>query len=180
MILERDIVGKYVSLVSVLPDDAKVTLEMRLNKEKTKFLHYVDNDLKKQKDWISLQNKREGDFFFLIYNQRKTMSFGTCGIYDIKESVRHIGRLLSYGSALETFEAYYLLINFCFEELHLSRIWGDTDINNKSAYNFTKLFGFSYDLPLKDEELERMVCICNLNKTMFENSGVRKLIYRDR
>ncbi|HBG65028.1 MAG TPA: hypothetical protein DDW78_00955 [Treponema sp.] len=177
MVLEEPIKGRYVSLVSVLPDNAGIILNMRSNKDKAKFLHPVDNILEKQKSWIQAQNCREGDFLFFIRTKAGRF-IGTCGVYEIDNNKGHIGRLISYGSALETFEAYYLLINFCFENLNLLQLWGDTDINNKSAYNFTKQFGFSYTSPVKDADLGRMVCICNLDKEMFNNSNIRKLIYR--
>lgn len=178
MVYDGVIKGKFVYLKSVLEKDAEVTLRMRLDQKKTQFLHPVENDVEKQRAWIKTQNDLAGDYFFLAFRCDGDEPLGTCGIYEIKDSVGHIGRLLSYGSALETFEAYYLLINFCFEELRLSRIWGDTDVNNKSAYAFSKQFGFQYGEPQLDAELNRNVSICNLTQDLFKNSNIRKLIYR--
>ena len=179
MIYNKSIEGKYVYLKSVLEKDAEITLKMRLDVSKTKFLHPVENNLQKQQEWIRKQNQREDDYFFLAYN-RKNEPIGTIGVSEIKDNIGHLGRLLSYGNVFESFELYYLSLTFCFDTLKLKEIWGDTDPENLSAINFTKKFGVIYEEPVKDTDMDRMVCYFNLNKETVEKSGIRKLIYRER
>ena len=179
MIINGNIKGKYVTIRTVEEKDAEDTLKMRLNKEKTKFLHPVDNDLDKQKNWIRNVRIKQNDYFFVIVNCRNEI-IGTVGIYDIEKKKAHIGRLLIYGNALENIEAYLLAIKYGFDSLGIDEYWGDTDINNTSAIKYTKLFGFTYDPPVYDEELSREVCYCNLNKESFKKAEqkISKMIYR--
>ncbi len=179
MIYDGSLVGKYVTLKSVLEKDAEVTLSMRTNKEKTKFLHPVENNLEKQKDWIRSQNEKDDDYFFLAYN-KKDVPVGTIGVSEIKNDVGHLGRVLSYGNPLESFELYYLSLLFSFDILHLKEIWGDVDPNNLSSLNFSKQFGAVYDPPVKDSDLDRMVCYFRLNKETVMNSGIIKFLYRNK
>ena len=83
MIYNGTMKGKYVILRSVLPKDTETTLNMRLDPEKTKYLHPVENSLDKQKRWIMEQNNRKGDYFFIAHNYSEH-PIGTFSIYDIK------------------------------------------------------------------------------------------------
>ncbi len=66
LIYEGTIEGKFVKIRTILSNDAEKTLKMRLNKEKTRFLHPVDDDIDKQLRWIESIRKKEGDYFLLL------------------------------------------------------------------------------------------------------------------
>lgn len=181
MIWKKPLEGRYVTLRSVLESDAQVTMEMRLNKEKTKFLHSIDNDVEKQRSWIRMQNKTENDYFFLVLD-KNGKAIGMMGISEISDNRGHIGRLLMYGNAFESYEAYMLLIRTAFSDMNLKEIYGETDIKNKSAERFTEAFGFIYGDTVYDPELNRYIRPCTLNNENFEKAERRleKMIYRDK
>lgn len=178
MVYNGTLYGKTVYLRSAREEDAKRTLFLRLDRDKTRFLHYVDNDLEKQKKWIRDHMNLDGDFFFVVCDMSTGEIIGTMGIYEICERRGHIGRLLMYGNAIQSFEAYMILFLFCFETLELNEVWGDTDINNKSAIRFSKRFGFEYESPVYDKELDRDVCYCTVGKDAFykELPKIKKII----
>ncbi len=105
---------------------------------------------------------------------------GTVGIYEIEGKRAHIGRILMYGNAIESIEAYLLTIKFGFDVLLLDELWGDTDVNNTSAIKYTKLFGFEYGEPFYDPDMDRNAMLCTLDRGMFEpaEKKVRRMIYR--
>ena len=179
MIYEGQLIGKFVSLRSIMIEDSEDTLRMRLNTEKTRFLHPVQNDLQKQKQWIESSRKKPDEYHFTAINKSGKI-IGNVGIYEIKNDIAHIGRVLSFGNALESFEIYYLAIVFAFETLQLDNLWGDTDIENKSAISFSKFFGFEYGEKKWDNDLKRYVCYCDLTRTSFEENkkNIERMMYR--
>lgn len=179
MILKDKIMGKYVSLRSVLESDAEVTTKLRQDVEKTKFLHSVSPDVERQRKWIKEQNLMLDDYFFLV-EDLDGVAIGTMGISQIKDQKGYTGRLLMYGNAFQSYEAYMLLIDFGFNELNLVEQHGETDITNTSAMRFSQMFGFKYGSSTFDPELNRHKADCTLNRQDFEiaKEHLQKLIYR--
>ena len=179
MIWNSLIEGKYVTLRSVTEGDAKITTELRQNPEKVKFLHPVSADVEKQREWIKRQIHTEGDYFFLVLD-KNDKPIGTMGISEIQEDKGYTGRLLMYGNAFQSYEAYMLLIDFGFKELGLIEQHGETDIENVSAMKFSKMFGFKYGEPTYDPKMDRQKCDCTLSPDDFEVAKMRlmKMIYR--
>lgn len=156
MVYEKIIYGTYVNIRSAVPEDAEETLKLRQNPQKTIFLHKLDNDVEKQRKWLNCQQEKNGDYFFVMLDKQKNM-YGTVGIYDIKEKRGHSGRLLSYGNAIQSFEGQLLATRFAFEYLGLEELWCDVDEKNMPSYKFCKEFGFQFDDPIYDQELDRYV-----------------------
>lgn len=180
MIYDGIISGKYIDVRSVLETDAEVTMQLRQNKEKTKFLHNVDNDIEKQRLWIREQNDRKGDYFFLGLDKKTKKAIGTFGVYEIENGRGHAGRLLMYGNACQSFEINYLVFEFAFDYLGLHEIYGDVDEKNVSAKRFDAVFGFKFEDAVYDSELDRMVQWCNVTKDEYKAClpRIKKLIYR--
>lgn len=179
MVLENSIQGRYVNLRSVVETDAEVTWKFRQNKEKTKFLHRVDGTVEDQRKWIIKQNTTEGDYFFLV-EDKEGNPVGTVGVSEIVDRRGHIGRLLSYGNAFQSIESYALLIRFCFDKLNLIEVYGDTDIANRSAMEFIKIYGAVFDEPYFDKERNGMITISTINEDQFNNAMIKlkKMLYR--
>lgn len=180
MFYEGNISGKFVSLRSAEVKDAEVTLKLRLNPEKTKFLRKLEYNVEKQKQWIRKQRDLYGDYFFVVEDRLSSKVIGTMGISEILFDRGHIGRLLMYGNALQSYEAYLLLSKFGFEQIKLEELYGDIDIKNKSAMKFSKMFGFQYGSPVYDPDLDRDVCWGRVFKEDFYSyvQKIEKLIYR--
>ena len=181
MIYNGTMKGKYVILRSVLPKDTETTLNMRLDPEKTKYLHPVENSLDKQKRWIMEQNNRKGDYFFIAHNYSEH-PIGTFSIYYIKGCEGHSGRLISFGNALQSFEMNILIFRFAFEYLNLRKINGDVTNENGQAIKLDVLFGFTFEEAVKDTDFDRMVRYCQLKKESFYNNldKLYKMVYRGR
>ncbi len=181
MVYEKIIEGKYINIRSVVVSDAKATLEMRQNKEKTRFLHIVENDPEKQREWIASQNERDGDYFFIGTDKKTGKAIGTFGVYEIENGRGHSGRLLMFGNAFQSFEMNYLVFEFAFDYLGLNEIYGDVDEKNVSAKKFDTMFGFRFEDPVQDTDLDRMVQWCTVSRNDYREClpGILGLLYRD-
>lgn len=144
MIYEKLIEGIFVSLRSVEESDAEIILKWRTDENISKYLHKVDNDIEKQKNWIREQRIREGDYYFMIIDKENN-PVGTISLYNIdyekKEGV--FGRWICL-SPIFAIESAILIYEFGFECLSLNRIISKTVSNNIPVINFHKRFGASY------------------------------------
>lgn len=180
MTYDKIICGRHVDIRSASLNDAEQTLKLRQESPKTMFLHRLDNDIDKQKSWLQTQRERTGDYFFVILDKEGSM-IGTMGIYDIVGKRGHAGRLLSYGNAFQSFEGHLLAVRFAFDYLGLDELWADVDVRNKSSFEFCKRFGFQFEAPVYDSELDRQVQYGSLYKSDFEAYAqkVQRFIYRN-
>ena len=179
MIYNGIISGKYINLRSVLIEDADFTLKIRQNKKKTKFLHNVDDDIEKQRQWIKTQQQRLGDYFFIAENKIGE-PMGTIGIYEIHNKKANFGRILMIGNAFYTYEASILLAQWAFDFLHLDELYGKVDVENKPSRNLCTSLGFCFDEPYYDEELKATVQIghCKLKDFISCKRKLELMIYR--
>lgn len=179
MIYNGELIGKYVIVRSVKIEDAKVTLEMRLDKKRTRFLHPVKDDIDAQIKWIETSRNKPGEYHFTITDLNGTI-IGNTALYDIENGSAQIGRTLINGNALQNFETYLLVIRFGFEYLKLNDIWGICDTNNTSAMRFSGTFGFIRCEPKYDPDQDIYYTIGHLDYTHFKESEkkVCKMIYR--
>lgn len=141
MIYEETINGKYTSLRSVTPEDAEFVIRIRNDKTRNQYLHETSTDIKKQIEWISSQNRKRGDYYFIISNQCSSIALAS--IYDIDEHNRtaEFGRWISEGNAIENVETVILIFDFAFHNLQLDKIYMLTMVENKKVRNFWKTFG---------------------------------------
>lgn len=179
MIYNKRLCGVYADLRHVTPDDAEATLKMRLDPEKARFLHPVENNVEKQLEWIKKQIEREGDYYFLAVSKNDE-PIGTFSIYDIVGDVGHAGRLLMFGNALQSFEVNLMTFKFAFEYLCLNKILGDIDEKNITAIRFSEMFGCRYKDAVPDTDLDRMVRFGSMTKEDFykKSPDIEKKIYR--
>lgn len=179
MIYNEVIHGNLVSVRSALPSDAEQTLKMRQDPLKTRFLHQIDDDITKQVKWLEQQNEREGDYFFVVQDEDGKI-IGTSGIYDIIEDFGQSGRIISYGNAFQSFEGHLLVIRFAFEYLGLSELWCTVYKDNQASYKFSRAFGFQFQDPVYDEELDHWVRYGVLKKADYQSyiKEIEHMIYR--
>ena len=180
MVFKEPIQGKYVLIRSAEVQDAKFTMDIRQDKEKTKYLHVVDNNLDKQSAWLERQREAEGDYFF-IAEDFKGKGLGTVGIYDIEGKVGHLGRLLMIGNPFQTFEATLLSMIFAYDVLGLDELYGDVHVDNSPSMNISEAVGFHFRDPIYEEELDRWVKYGTSYKQEFPEyrNKIESLIYRD-
>lgn len=177
---DKVIKGKYVTLRAVEPEDAQITLDMRLNpKSNGRFFHNIDIDVEKQTEWIRKQQEKEGDWFF-VAEDNKGNPVGTIGMSDVKGNCGFSSRLIGVGNAFQSFEIQMLILDWGFEYLHLEKILGDVDENNGPALRFAKNFGWKFEEPIFDEERGRKVIFLSLTKDIYmpAREKLTKMIYR--
>ena len=180
MVLENAITGRYVLIRSITEEDAAFSMEIRQDKEKTKFLHSVEANLEKQICWIRKQRIAAGDYFF-IAETLTGKKVGTVGIYDIENKRGHLGRLLMIGNPFQTFEAVLLSMQFAYDKLGLEELYGDVHVDNTPSLNISEAVGIHFQDPVYDAELDRWVKYGTAYKNEFSKykREIESLIYRD-
>ncbi len=146
MVYFEDIHGKYVVLRHVKESDAEFILKLRTNKKYNKYLNATSDDINLQYSWISNQQKREGDYYFVIMNSLG-QSVGLISLYDIcvNKQTAYCGRWISEGNAFENLEAVKLIHEFGFYKLGLKSVYTQTVKENISVVSFWKRFGGYFD-----------------------------------
>lgn len=179
MIFDKKMEGKYVYLKSVTVDDAEFTLSLRQNPTLTRYLPKLDITLEQQKSWITLQRKKEGDYFF-VAKTFDNIPIGTVSIYEIHEDSSESGRLALIGDPLQNTEASLLLFRFAFDILGLKKVTGYIVDGNRRADRFNKQFGCMTGEPEFDEkgELIRRTLITSDSFHQAEKR-LQKLLYRN-
>lgn len=151
MLYNGTLEGRYVELRSVTEADAEFTLKLRQKPEVIKFIPALKNTLEQQKVWITSQQQKKGDYFFVIWN-KKGERIGTISLYNIKGNTCEGGRLVVQGNAFESIEAQLLSFKFAFEELRLSEVVSYIYADNERAIRFNKQFGGVLFEPEPDED----------------------------
>lgn len=167
MYLVNPIVGNYVVLRSCTVEDAEFTRNIRINPKVNKFFPRLNNTLEEQRNWISAQQAKSGDYFFVV-EDKENNKIGTIGLYNIVGEKAESGRIIMLGNPVQSIEAQFLILEFAFYTLGIlvvsSFIFGD----NAAAIRFTKFFGGDCSLPRKFDD-NRQVVDAVITKKHFEN-----------
>ncbi len=131
------IIGKNVDLVEVKVADAEFILSLRQNPDLNKYLSFVDNDLKKQKQWLQKSIFNKNEYYYLIKNKKNT-PVGTIRIYDIRNNVFCWGSwiILPEHRKYSSLESMFLLLKFAFFDLNLLETNFDVRKDNQKVINF--------------------------------------------
>ena len=142
MFLSKTIKGKYIDISSVTESDAEFIIALRSDEDKTKFLHKIDTNLSKQKEWIKEQIARDNDFYF-VYSNKSGERRGLASIYNIDENNKsaEFGRWISIGNVFENLESVILIFDFAFENFDIDTICLNMVKGNDYVTNFWKTFG---------------------------------------
>lgn len=144
------ITGKLCSLIPVSTEHAEFINSLRTNPDLSRYLHPVSGKVEDQLTWINTYYEREGDYYFIIQNNRTAKPEGTIGLYDIVDGSGEWGRwLLSPGSFLAT-ESAFLIYLFGFETLGLDMVFCRTVKENEKVVSFHDSFGAERTAELKD------------------------------
>lgn len=179
MVYEGVLNGRYVELKSCTEDDAEFTREIRKDPDFVKFLPVIDNSIEQQQTWIRQQRKKEGDYFFVVWN-KKGNRIGTISIYNILENHAEGGRLAIKGeNPFQGIEAQLLVYQFAYGVLGLSYIDGYIRADNERAIRFSRSFGDIQSPPEMDEDGEMVVRIRNERQKFAEaEKKLALMLYR--
>ena len=164
MVYDGIIEGQTINMRSVLPDDAEITYAMRMDKDKVRYMHKISGTVEDQRNYIVNQNKKTGDYLFLVLDKNGN-PIGMRGIYDVKSDSAESGRTIGYGDAFQNMEAILLGFDFAFEKLHVKSIYMDAFADNTSVIGIQKQIGA--------EEVERN------HIDGWECENIRSVLHRD-
>ena len=134
--------GKTIFLREVTIDDAEFIIKLRTDPEKSKHLSPTENDVEKQKSFISNYLKSETDYYFIISNW-ECRPLGTIRIYDVRGDSFCWGSwiLLKDAPINTAVESALLIYDFAFFSLHYTKAHLDVRKENQKVVDFHKRFG---------------------------------------
>lgn len=124
--------------------DSEFILNLRTDKELSKFIHHTDEDIQKHLSWLAeyKQREKEGrDYYFIYFKDDNPV--GVNRIYNIHEYYGTSGSWLcskKYDSST-TLSTYFLLREIVFKILQLDLLIYDVRKENKKVWKFHKMLG---------------------------------------
>lgn len=142
MIYGEKITGRAVCLRSATLDDAEVTLRMRMDPEKSRYIHKVPGDLESQRAFLQSQMAKEGDYLFIV----ETLDgepIGMKGVYNFDPETNSVetGRFISLGNQIQSIEALMLSFDFAFDVLGVDEIRMSVLSENSNMKGIQQRFG---------------------------------------
>lgn len=135
------IMGNNLSFVNASVDDAEFILNLRLDKEKSKFLSPTSKRIEEQKKWLDLYEGDDSQVYFIIKNKFGD-NVGTVRLYDQKGSSFCWGSWIikanapTYYSIESALIVYKFALSLGFKNAHF-----DVRKKNKSVWKFHEKFG---------------------------------------
>ncbi len=131
--------GKFLNLRIANEEDAEFILSLRLDPLLNQFIGKTDPSVEKQKEWLKKKYNNENDFMYLI-EDKNSNKLGTIALYDIDltEKRAEWGRLIVKPNTIFfiPIEATIQLLNFAFNKMQLTELYGGANNLNKSIINF--------------------------------------------
>jgi RimJ/RimL family protein N-acetyltransferase len=133
--------GHAFRLRPVEMEDAAFILELRADRDRSRYLHRVPNDLPAQRRWLESYFARPADYYFLIENRDTGQREGTAGIYNLDRIFAEWGRWIVRAGSQAALESACLVYRVGFEVLGLESIYCRTIVENTAAVEFHQSFG---------------------------------------
>ena len=145
MIYDGVIRGKTVCLRSIEEKDAEITLKMRTDPEKARFVRPVKGTLEAQTEFIRRQRVKPGDYLFIIEDLEGHI-IGMKGVYNLDAEKNEVetGRFIGYGTQVQNIEALMLSFDFAFDILKVDRVVMSALENNSVMLGIQKRFGVEF------------------------------------
>ena len=139
---EKKISGKNITLRDVETADASFILSLRLDEDKNKFLHAVDDDLNKQIQYIEKYKTVDDSWYFIIEDKNKER-IGTVRIYDVQGDSFCWGSWIIVDGAgiLTALESALLIYDYAFGPLGFKKSHFDVRKDNKKVISFHEKMG---------------------------------------
>jgi RimJ/RimL family protein N-acetyltransferase len=167
--------GKDIDLVSVSGEDAEFTLSLRLDRELTRHISRVDQDLQGQVAWIEsyLERERKGEEYYFIIADKSGTPLGTVRMYDFRgDSFCWGSWIIKPGSPPHvSIESALCIYEFAFGELGFKQSHFDVRKGNARVLAFHTRFGARL---VREDELD---CYFTLQKSDYLCSRERYLKY---
>lgn len=125
-------------------EDAAFVVEIRTaHPERTRFVHSVSPDVKRQEDWIAEYLERTGDYYWTVERRDDGSSEGVVGIYDFDPAWRRAewGRWVLRPGSIAAVESAMLVHRAAFDHLGLEVLISNTNAENLAVVAFHKSCG---------------------------------------
>lgn len=137
--------SKTISIRLITEDDADFVVKLRTNEKYNKFLSPTSDNIEAQKKWIrtyKIDEQNEIQFYFIIERNDGTPC-GTVRIYDLKPDSFCWGSwiLNEDKTKYAALESAFLVYEFGFEKLNLSKSHFDVRKENEKVISFHKKMG---------------------------------------
>lgn len=134
------VVGNKLILRDACLEDAAFILELRTDKNKSKYLSYVSPDIEKQENWLKKYNTDSSQIYFII--QDKNDVIGTVRLYDQRDNSFCWGSwIIQEGSPSSyAIESAMIVYNYAFLLGFLNAHF-EVRKGNKSVWKFHERFG---------------------------------------
>ena len=136
---------KHILLSLAVIHDAEFILELRLDPSLSQYVHQVDNDLQKQRQWMLdyKQRERNRKEFYFIIGSLEGDSYGACRLYDFKEGSFSWGSWMIKRDApsYAAIESALSVYEFAFYRLGFQRSHFDVRKANERVVRFHESFG---------------------------------------
>jgi RimJ/RimL family protein N-acetyltransferase len=133
--------GHAYRLRPVEMEDAAFILELRADRDRSRYLQRVSNNLEAQRRWLESYFERPGDYYFLIENRGTGQREGTAGIYNLDRIFAEWGRWIVRAESLAALESACLIYRVGFEVLGLESMYCRTIAEDTAAVEFHRSFG---------------------------------------
>lgn len=137
--------GRKINLRLVNLEDAKFILDLRMNEKLNKYISDVDDDLKKQREWLKKYKRRESEEkeYYFIIESKSEEKLGTVRIYDLKSDSFSWGSWIIKDNApsYASIESVLLIYKFGFYKLGFKNSHFEVRKENDKVVSFHKRFG---------------------------------------
>ena len=140
--------GRTIYFRLVEESDAAFIHSLRMDEQYNKYLSQVDDDVEKQRQWITRYKQREEqneEYYFIIHRKDNNLPIGTLRIYDFRPEENSfcwgswiLNENKTRYAALESAMCVY---EFAFGELGYNRCHMDMRKENKGVIAFHQRFG---------------------------------------
>jgi RimJ/RimL family protein N-acetyltransferase len=135
--------GFMFGLRSVKLSDAESIVRIRSGDPiRSKFLNAIPSDPQIQRTYIRSQRLKEDDYYFRISNLKDEVTEGFIGLYSVSCGSAEWGRWVVAPGSISALESVYLILDFGFQKLGLTRVYCNTLSENTSTLSFHDTFGF--------------------------------------
>jgi|688.fasta_scaffold284478_3 RimJ/RimL family protein N-acetyltransferase len=142
--MEISLIGETTVLRQAKLDDSLFISQLRSDPKVYEFLSSSSPiTLEQQKAWLKKYIDSKDGYYFIIDNPLLYKSVGTISIYNVNNGKQEaeLGRYISVNS-VNAIEAEYLLLDFCFNIMHLESVYCKTADKNIKVWKQHLSFGF--------------------------------------
>jgi RimJ/RimL family protein N-acetyltransferase len=130
--------GFAFGLRPITLEDAEFILELRADRQRSRFLHPIALSVEAQRAYLEEYFKREDDYYFVVERQRENSREGLAAIYNVDAQKRSAewGRWILRPGSLASAESALRIYEAAFDYLHLEEVHCHTISENRAVVSF--------------------------------------------